>query len=65
VENILDALRKQIGRNRELVETYKTIPTGGFGKMMIERDIKLAEDAIAEQDTVQMIRLYGVLKGNK
>ena len=32
--------------------------------MMIERDIKLAEDAIAEQDTVQMIRLYGVLKGN-
>lgn len=65
VENILDALRKQIDRNRELVEIYKTIPTGGFGKMMIERDIKLAEDAIAEQDTVQMIRLYGVLKGNQ
>jgi len=28
-------------------------------------EVKLAEDAIAEQDTVQMTRLYGVLKGNK
>jgi len=53
--NILDALRNEIDRNKELVEIYKTIPTGGFGKMMIERDIKLAEDAIAEQDTVQML----------
>jgi hypothetical protein len=37
--NILDALRNEIDRNKELVEIYKTIPTGGFGKMMIERDL--------------------------
>ncbi len=65
MSNLKDTGERIRPRNKELVEIYKTIPTGGFGKMMIEQDIKLAEDAIAEQDTVHMIRLYGVLKGNQ
>ena len=37
--NILDALRNEIDRNKELVEIYKTIPTGGFGRRSEERRV--------------------------
>ena len=63
--NIIEGLQKEMQRNRELVEIYKSIPTGAFGAAMIQMDINVAESAIATGDTIKMIQIYETLKNNK
>lgn len=64
-ENFPAAFAAEIKRNEKLVEIYRAIPTGGFGHMMIQRDIDAARVAMLNQDTVAMLRAFAALKGNK
>lgn len=63
---MIDELRMEIARNKNLLPAYDAIGIIGVpAKLLIEFDIKLAEDAIAEGDTVQMIRSLVTLRNNK
>jgi hypothetical protein len=64
-QNLIEGLRQELDRNRELVKIYDSIPTGKFGSVMIGLDIKEAERAIEEGDTVAMIRVYKALCENE
>lgn len=59
--NLIEGITKEIERCRELLEIYEQIPTGKFGSIMIQRDISSAEKAMAESDTVEMIKCYKAL----
>ena len=63
--NLPEAMEKEIQRNRELLEVYKTIPTGGFGATMIDGDIKEGIAALASGDVIRILRSYESLKGNE
>jgi len=63
--NLMDGLLEELRRNRELAAIYDTIPTGAIGAALIRRDIATAEKAIAESDTVAMLRVYNALKNNE
>jgi hypothetical protein len=60
-----DALPKEIERCRELVDLYRSVPNGEFGARMIENDINLAIQAMAENDLPKMIYAYKQLKENR
>ena len=60
--NLIEGLQKEIARNREILKFYEEIPQGVFGATMIKRDIKIAEKAIANIDTVQMVRSLKTLR---
>ena len=57
-------LPKQMARVRdEILPHYLAIgPAGMFGAAMIRRDLDAAAKAMAEGDTVEMIRVYQSLK---
>lgn len=60
------ALRKEINRNRELLEIYRSIGApGAFAMALIGRDIKEAEDALAAGDAAQMVRTLKILRENQ
>lgn len=60
------ALLKEINRNRELLEIYRSIGApGAFGMALIGRDIKEAEDALGAGDAAQMVRLLKILRENQ
>jgi hypothetical protein len=63
--NIAEALAKEIERNRELLEEYKKIPTGVFGAMMIDLDIKNAVEALASGDVIKILEAYEAMKDNE
>ena len=56
--NLAEAYPKEQERCRELLEVYKQINTGGFGVLVIGDILERSEIAAANQDTVEMIRLY-------
>lgn len=60
--NLMDGLQIELKRAKELLVTYQSIPTGGFGAMMIQQAIDSAETCIREGDTVGMVKAYGELK---
>ena len=63
--NLPEAMAKEIQRNRELLDVYKTIPTGGFGARMIDLDIIEGVAALASGDVIRILRSYESLKGNE
>ncbi len=64
--NLIEGLLKEVDRNTELLEAYKSIgPAGAFGTMGITADIKSAKEVIGSGDVVAMLRIYETLKGNK
>jgi hypothetical protein len=63
--NIAEALEQEIQRNRELLKLYEEIPTGKFGAMMIDLDIKNAVAALASGDVVKIIEAYEAMKDNE
>lgn len=64
--NLGQALQEEIKRNQKLLFNYREIgPIGTFAFTMISRDVDDAIKALAESDTVEMIRIYETLKNNK
>lgn len=57
----------ELKRNRELLQVYRDLPDGAgtFGATMIEMDIDTAERALAENDVVKILTVYGKLKDNE
>ena len=58
----MDGLNDELKRAKELLKVYQSIPTGGFGAMVIQKAIDNAETCIREGDTVGMVKTYGELK---
>jgi len=63
--SLIDAVKKELERNRELLQLYKTIPSGVFGAMMIDKDIQEAEKALEDQDAVALIKVLVKLRNNE
>ncbi len=63
--NLIEGLQEELERNKELLKLYEEIPQGKFGSTMIKLSIKNAENAIANNDTVEMIRCYKDLQENE
>ena len=56
----------EMDRNRELIAMYDSIgPAGAFGKSMIGRKIKVAENAMELGDTVDMLAALQELKDSE
>lgn len=53
-------------RCRTLLKAYNDIgPPGKFGHAAISAVLKRADEAVAQQDTVEMIRCFGEMQGCK
>lgn len=63
--SLAEAFPAEQERVRDLLSVYETIPTGGFGAMMIRDVLKRAEQAAASGDVVAMLRSYEELRGCK
>lgn len=64
--NLADGLAKEIKRNIELLEQYKSIgPSGAFGHTAIKADIDNALNIQASGDVIEMCRIYETLKNNQ
>ena len=49
---------------REILGEYKKLgPVGAFGAMMIERDLREADEAVMSGDVVRILASYEALKG--
>lgn len=58
-----DDMPKQQARVRELLGVYKSIGVSGqFGAMMIENDLREADEAVISGDVVRILRAYQALK---
>ena len=54
---------KEQARVRALLQIYRNLgPVGQFGAMMLERALREADEAAAEQDLVRMVRAFADLK---
>jgi len=64
VKNLIEGLLEEMDRVREMITEYKSLPknAGLFAATMMEADIKKAEKAISEGETIQMMVLYNALK---
>ena len=60
--NLIEGLQEELDRNRELLKMYEEIPAGAFGATMIRQSIKRAETAMANGDTIEMIRCFKELQ---
>jgi UDP-N-acetylenolpyruvoylglucosamine reductase len=64
--NMMEALLTELNRNRELLTQYKAIGVPGMiGAALIQNDITTGERAIANDDVVEIIRIYDKLKNNE
>jgi hypothetical protein len=58
-----EALPQEMARVRdELLPMYDAIPTGVFAATLMRQDLDRAAKAMAEGDTVEMMRVYQSLK---
>lgn len=57
-ENLINALQYEMNRNRELLEIYRKIPTGVFGVSILEKMLEQAENAINNNDVIEMLTAY-------
>ena len=60
--NLIDVLKQELSRNREILQYYEEIPTGAFGAAMIKAAIQKGEDALASGDATRMLRALKELK---
>ena len=60
--NLIEELQEELSRNRELLKKYESIPQGVFGATVIKQAIKNAKTAMANNDTVAMLKCYKELQ---
>lgn len=65
MENLVESILRELNRNRELLEIYKSIPTGAFGALMIQNAITYGEKAMGGGDVIEMLRAFDALKSTK
>jgi len=66
-ENLVEAMQKEIKRNRELLDLYRELPNGAgkFAEMMIEMKIEHAITVLAGGDVVEIMTSYEDLKNSE
>lgn len=60
--NLIEGMNIEIERAKDLLELYKSIPTGTFGAIVISQTIDQAENTMQIGDTIGMIRSYKELQ---
>lgn len=67
MENLVDAVKREIKRNRELLDLYRELPNGAgkFAEMMIEMKVENAITVLAGGDTVEIMQAYEDLKNSE
>ena len=63
VKTLMEGLLEEMDRVREIIAVYKQFPAGQLAAAVMEADIEMATKAIAQGDTVEMLRRYDSLKG--
>jgi hypothetical protein len=64
--SLAEAYPAEQARLRRLLEVYRELgPVGAFGHAMISDVARRADEAVAQQDAVAMIRMYEEMKGCK
>lgn len=63
-KNLMDGLLEEMNRVRELITEYKSLPQGVgiIGAALMTGHIKMAENAISNNDVVEMLVQYEKLK---
>lgn len=63
-ENLMDGLFSEMNRVREIVKEYDSLPNnaGAFGSALMRLSIQNAENAIKDNDVIQMLVAYEKLK---
>ncbi len=62
--NLAESLPQEIARVRdEIIPVYERFPGAQFAVWMMEKDLVEAENALASQDVIAMLRAYDALKG--
>lgn len=62
-KTLANAFVDEQARLRELLDVYKSIPTGAFGAMHIESTLREADAAMASGDVVAILRAYEAMRG--
>jgi hypothetical protein len=66
VENLIDALLRELNRNRELLAEYENIGAPGmFGATMLRQSIRRAENSISTGNVFEMLQAFEDLKQSK
>ena len=60
--NLIEGIQSEQKRCRDLKALYDSIPTGGFGSIMIQDTLDRSDRAIASGDCVEMLKVYQELK---
>jgi len=56
--NLMEGLCAEIDRVKEIADEYESFPNGAFAAAFMRQDIKEAEEARNNGDTVKMIFYY-------
>jgi hypothetical protein len=66
-DNLINGLLDQINRVKEMIPIYQALPKGAgmLASKFMEAEIKKAEKAISEGDTIQMIYSFNKLNEYK
>ena len=66
MKTLADALPEAQERARKILARYKLLgPCGMFGAMMIERDLRYADEAVMSGDVVAMLKALETLQNIK
>ncbi|MCJ7694311.1 MAG: hypothetical protein MUO40_02695 [Anaerolineaceae bacterium] len=60
--DLIDGLNIELNRAKELLTLYESIPTGGFGAMIIKQTIEHAELSMQTSNAVEMVKAYAALE---
>lgn len=60
-ENLVEATLRELRRARKLLTSYRAIPAGLFGTLVIQKAIDDAERAIGNNDVVELVHAYAAL----
>jgi hypothetical protein len=61
-KTLMDGMFDEMSRAREILKMYEEIPQGAFGASMIRQTIQRAEQAIKDNDVVEMVISFQQLK---
>ena len=67
MSNLVNGIQSEMSRCRELVPLYEQIPNGAgvLGAHIIKQTISASEKAIADGDTIAMLKCYEVLRNTE
>lgn len=59
---LAEALPLEMDRVRKVIAVYRTVPNGALAALLMEADLTIADQAIADGDVIAMLLAYETLK---